>query len=193
MTYSAEDRDAIRTMLRRAAILAVDDTGTQQLLDLFGLKADKPRKVVKVEDFGFASNPPAGGEGLIVCPGGRSDRAMFLGGAHKDFRPKNLPVGGVTIYDAFGQAISFVEHNIRVVGAQTITIQAPVIVLDGAVQITGNVTGAGGGTITLAASINQIAGNIATVGNVTASGIPLAGHKHDGVQTGGGTTGPAHG
>jgi phage baseplate assembly protein V len=129
--HSQRDQIALRTMLRRAAIAFVNDAGSQQLLDLLGYKGDTPKKVPRVESFGFASNPPPGGNGLIVCPGGRSDRAMFIGGEHPDYRPKNQPVGGTIIYDAFGQAISFISGNIRVVGTGTITLTAPTFILNG--------------------------------------------------------------
>jgi phage baseplate assembly protein V len=129
--HSERDKNALRAMLRRAAIEAVYDAGNQQLLDLIGLASDKPRKVPRVESFGLASNPPGGGNGLIVCPGGRSDRAMFIGGEHADYRPKGQPSGGTTIYDANGQAISFVKNNIRIVGTQTITLTAPTFILNG--------------------------------------------------------------
>ncbi len=143
------DRDALRSMLRRAAIAAVNDAGTQQLIDLLGFAGEKLRGVPRIESFGFASNPPSGGTGIIACAGGRSDRALFLGGEHPDYRPKDQPVGGVTIYDANGQAISFVRNNIRVtggkitfetaavtlVGTTSLTLQAPSIVLDGTVQL----------------------------------------------------------
>jgi phage baseplate assembly protein V len=139
--HSPRDRDALRTMLRRAAIAAVNDAGDQQLLDLLGFASEKLKGVPRIESFGFASNPPSGGNGLIICPGGRSDRAMLLGGEHPDYRPKNQPSGGTTIYDANGQAISFVQDNIRIVGTQTITIQAQTINLIGTVN-TGSDVGA---------------------------------------------------
>jgi phage gp45-like len=128
------DRDALRTMLRRAAVASVNDRGSQQLVNLSGFAGDSPENIVRVESFGFASNPPSGGNGLIVCPGGPSDKAMFLGGEHPSHRPKNQPTGGVTLYDAFNQAISFVQNNIRIVGTQTITIQAPTINLVGEIN-----------------------------------------------------------
>ena len=145
MTYhSPEDRAAIRAMLRRGAIVSANDKGSQQLLNVSGFASDLPNNLVRIAEFGFASNPPAGGEGLIICPGGRSDRAMFLGGEHPQYRPKNQPVGGVTIYDAFGQAISFVQSNIRIVGAGAVTITAPSgCTINGNVTVEGDITASG--------------------------------------------------
>jgi phage gp45-like len=138
------DRDALRTMLRRAAVRSVNDQGSQQLVNLSGLAGDQPADVPTVALFGFSSNPPAGGVGLIACPGGRSDKALFFGGELAKFRPKNQPVGGVTVYDAFGQAISFVQNNIRIVGTGAVTITAPSgCTINGNVTVQGNVAASG--------------------------------------------------
>jgi phage baseplate assembly protein V len=187
LSYSPEDRDAIRAMLRRAAVVAVNDTGGQQLVDLSGFASDFPKQVVRIADFGFASNPPPGGEGLMACPGGRSDRAMFLGGEHAKYRPVNLPVGATAIYDAFGQILEFVQNSVKLVCTGTITLQSPTIVLDGAVQFTGPVAGndSGGGTIDFGAS------TLTTTGDMVAGGVSAKTHAHGGVMAGGSdTTGP---
>jgi phage gp45-like len=82
MHHSSEERNAVRAMLRRAAVVSSSDGGAQQLLALSGLASEQLTNIVHVQPFGLSSNPPVGGEGLIVCLGGRSDRAMFLGGEH---------------------------------------------------------------------------------------------------------------
>lgn len=126
-------QDQVKTMLRRGAIVAADDSGAQQLLTLSGLASEQLKKVVRVQSFGLSSNPPAGASGLIAALGGRSDRAMFVGGEDPASRPRSIPTGGTTIYDAYGQALSFVENNVRLVCAN-FTIQASgKIVLQGPV------------------------------------------------------------
>ncbi len=152
------DRDALRTMLRRAAVRSVNDQGSQQLVDLSGMAGDQPAGVPTVALFGFSANPPAGGVGLIACPGGRSDKALFFGGESAKYRPKNQPTGGVTLYDAFGQAISFVQNAIRVDGTQTITIQAPTINLVGEVNL-----GAASGTIAVELSNSTAATKVKAI------------------------------
>lgn len=105
MYHSPEERNAVRSMLRRAAILSSGDGGVQQLLALSGLASEKLKNVVHVQPFGVSGNPPVGGEGLIVCPGGRSDRAMFIGGEHPQYRPVNSPAGTTVLYDSSGNVI----------------------------------------------------------------------------------------
>jgi phage baseplate assembly protein V len=142
---SYEDRAAIRAMLRRASVRSVDDSGAQQRLELTGLAADALRKIVRIGEFGLASVPPAGAEGLLACLGGRSDRAMFLGGEHKDYRPTGHDPGTTILYDANGQAVSLIKNNVRVVGTQTITIQAPTVVIQGDCHVIGVVIAGYGG------------------------------------------------
>jgi phage gp45-like len=97
--------DEVRLMLRRAQLVSLDDSGSQQLLDLSALKADRPRKVPRVMEFGFASSPPAGADFLMLAAGGGMSRAMAIGGEHKDHRQANLPSGAAVLYDASGNVI----------------------------------------------------------------------------------------
>lgn len=104
MSYFEHD-DAIRSIIRRARVIKVDDSGTQQKLNLVGLASDKPEKIVRALPHGFTSNPPADAEGVLLALGGRSDRAMFIGGEHKDHRQKNLKAGQAVLYDDKGNVI----------------------------------------------------------------------------------------
>ena len=97
--------DDIRMMLRRASLLSLDDSGTQQLLNLSGYKSDRPSGVPRVMDFGFASSPPAGADFLLVNAGGGGSRAMAIGGEHRDFRQANLGAGTAVLYDDKGNTI----------------------------------------------------------------------------------------
>lgn len=100
-----ELEDALRSMIRRARVLKVDDSGSQQRLDLAGLKDERPEKIVRVLPHGFSSVPNAEAEGLMLQLGGRSDRTLFLGGEHKDHRPKNLKMGQAVLYDDKGNVV----------------------------------------------------------------------------------------
>lgn len=110
MSYAEHD-DALRSMIRRARNLKVDDSGDQQLVDLMGLAGDKPRKVVHFLPHGFSANPPTNSDGLLLALGGRSDRLAYLDGGHKDHRPKSLPAGGTALYDADGKVLKIVKDG----------------------------------------------------------------------------------
>jgi phage baseplate assembly protein V len=190
------ERDAVRTMLRRAAIVAVDDAGEQQLVNVSGFKSDKPKKIPRVESFGFASAPPVGGTGLIVCLGGRSDKAMFVGGEHAQYRPKNLPSGAVQVYDASNQYLGLLPNGVKLVCATPLTIIAPAgATIQGNTTIQGNLAVAGeitwsNGVLAANATID---GNLTATGTITgeadviANGHSGASHTH---AAPGGETGP---
>ncbi|UMY19139.1 phage baseplate assembly protein [Methylobacterium organophilum] len=135
MAYFDND-DAVRTMLRRAAIKKVEDDGTQQIVTATGLKGEE-FKVYRQQGHGVSSVPPIGSEGFVLALGGRSDRMLFLQGEHKDHRPSKQKAGDTVIYDAHGNAISLVEKNIRLVSGGTITLKGQKIVLDGEVHLGG--------------------------------------------------------
>lgn len=118
-----EHDDALRSSLRRARIVKVDDTGTQQLVDLKGLKKEEPKKIYRPQDHGFTSNPPADTEGVMLQMGGRSDRTLYLDGGHKKYRPRKLPEGGTAIYNHTGDIIRVVKDNLDVVHAKKINLQ----------------------------------------------------------------------
>jgi len=142
MSYYEHD-DAIRSMIRRARLLKVDDSGTQQLVDLMGLAGDMPKKVFRPQDHGFSSNPPIDSEGVLVAMGGRSDRPLYFDGGHKDHRPKSLPPGGVALYDANGKIIKFVkEETVFDAGGKPFTVKnATKIKIEGTKEVAVGIAG----------------------------------------------------
>lgn len=115
--------DAVRSMVRRAQLKRVDDSGSQQLVDLIGLYNDKPKKVFRPQQHGFTSNPPTNSEGLLLALGGRSDRVVYLDGGHKDYRPTGLQSGETCLYDAFGKKIKIFKDAVTVdAGGKPVTI-----------------------------------------------------------------------
>ena len=106
-----EHTSAIHGLLRRVAVVDVDDSGSQQRLRLSGLASEQFRNVVRLHDFGFASHPPAGAEGLLLAQGGRSDRAWAVGFEHQAYRQKNLPVGTLALYDQSGNVMKLLAAD----------------------------------------------------------------------------------
>ncbi|VTZ27570.1 conserved hypothetical protein [Methylocella tundrae] len=156
-----EHDTAIKGSLRRVSVVSIDDAGTQQRATLNGLSGEQFKNVVRSQHFGLSTVPPAGGEGVILMQGGRSDRAHVLGLEHPQYRPKNTEQGGTVLYDANGQAISLIKKNLRIVGTDTITLTAPKIVLDGMVYL-------GGADASLPASMK---GTIDTAGDADISNL----------------------
>jgi phage gp45-like len=127
LRHSMENNDATLAMVRRGSVQKVDDSGSQQLLNLIGLAGDMPQKVVRVLPHGFSSNPPLNSEGILKSLGGRSDRLMFIGGEHPQYRQKNLSPGASVLYDQNGNVIFANMANGIQVSAKTgnVTVNVP--------------------------------------------------------------------
>lgn len=144
MSYYEHD-DAIRAILRRGALREdANDKGTQQLVNVSGFKNDEPDEVHRVQMPGLHSVPVKGSEGFFSPMGGRSDRLLFIGGEHKDHKPKGKEAGDTFLYDHHGNIVSLVKKEYRVVHSKVVHLVAggiPIVIKDGRVHL-----GAEGGT-----------------------------------------------
>ncbi|MBR0871206.1 phage baseplate assembly protein [Bradyrhizobium tropiciagri] len=118
-----EHDDGIRSTTRRARVVKVDDSKSQQRIDLKGLKNEKPMKIWRPQDFGYSSNPPKDCDGCMVQMGSRSDRTLYLDGGHEKYRPKNTPEGGTVLFNHTGDIIRVFKDKMDAVHAKTINIR----------------------------------------------------------------------
>jgi len=121
--FGYEHDDALRSNIRRYRIVKVNDEGTQQRVDLSGLRKEKPEEVWRPMPHGFTSHPPKDSDGYMVGMGARSDRMLYSDGGHKRFRPRNLPEGAVALYDHSGDIIKLFEDNFDVIHAKKINLK----------------------------------------------------------------------
>ena len=181
--------DQVRTMIRRVTLEQVYDEEGQQRMKVRGLASETLDKVVRVQPYGFTSNPPKGSTGLLLALGGRADRAMLLGIEKDDLRPKAQTPGHVAIYDGDGQIVSLVEQTIRIKGASEIRAEV------GSATITQNgssvVIAAGGTTVTIDESGVTVQGTFAAAGGqFTHNGHDVgSAHRHTSVTAGPSLTG----
>lgn len=115
--------DGLRGANRRFRVVKVYDDGTQQLLDLSGMKKELPERVWRPMPHGFTSNPPKDSDGYMVAMGDRSDRMLYVDGGHQKYRPRNLPEGALALYNHSGDIIRLFEDNADLIHAKKITLQ----------------------------------------------------------------------
>lgn len=113
---------ATRGQLRRVILTDVNDQGAQQYASLSGVYGEQMAEVTRLQHFGFNAVPPKGSEGLLLALGGRSDKAFVLGLEHPQYRPKAKNPGESYVYDAYGNIISVVQQNIRIVHSADVQI-----------------------------------------------------------------------
>jgi hypothetical protein len=118
-----EHEDGMRPTTRRARIVKVDDSKSQQRVDIKGLKNEKPKKIWRPQDFGYSSNPPEDCDGVMIQMGARSDRTLYMDGGHEKYRPKNTPEGGTVLFDHKGDIIRVFPDHLDAVHAKKINIR----------------------------------------------------------------------
>ncbi len=134
----------------------------QQFLRGKGLAGESFPRVHRVEPHGFTSWPVAGGIATLMQARANRDSLYAMGGANPDLVPQ-LGRGGSAIYDHLGNIVSVVENKVRIVAAESVTIVAPTIVLDGDVKLGGpgaNRPASAKGTVDTAGA--EDIGNLAT-------------------------------
>ncbi|MEE7460693.1 hypothetical protein MFUR16E_04765 [Methylobacterium fujisawaense] len=111
--------------LFRAQHAETDDEGDLQTVTLYGQHGETLKRVHRVQPFGFHSSVPVGshGMGLQFGYGGRTLNA-FLGGEHKDYRPRKREIGSTALYDQNENLISLVQKELRVTGKRATIIEA---------------------------------------------------------------------
>jgi phage baseplate assembly protein V len=152
-----EDRHA--NAAHRVFMSKVDDSGDQQLIDYRGLYGEEHTKVLRVMPHGLSSHPPADSEAVMLGLGTR-DMPVVVGGESPKHRPRDLPAGATRLYDTEGSFVyldaggnlhakvnksATIEAGETVVvkSATSVTVTSAKIVLDGAVEIKGDITHTG--------------------------------------------------
>lgn len=118
-----EHDDALRSATRRARVVKVDDSKSQQRIDITGLKNEAPKKVWRPQDFGFSSNPPKDSDGIIDQMGSRTDRTVYRDAGHEKYRPKNTPEGGAVLFNHTGDIIRVFKDKLDVVHSKQLNIK----------------------------------------------------------------------
>lgn len=122
----------------------VETKNGQQFVSGRGLAGDRWTRILRLESHGLASEPVAGGQGIVFSPNGIPEEAYFLGGEKPSLRPSGLPAGAKAIYDAGGNIIKLVGTGIDIAAdGNTVTITCATLVLNCNVQLNGNLTATG--------------------------------------------------
>lgn len=232
----------VQLMVGRAVLLASNDGTTIQTWQIKALNGETFDGVPRVQEFGFASNPPKDTDGIIVSVGGSRESMVIIATDHKKLRFKNLTNGESAIYTDDGTHIHLkkdgqveiktatkvtidtadveITGNLKVVGTSNLVgkvtaddeieaakdIKSAMNVIAGfnvqatalvqAAGYAGPAGGAPGGAMVTNVPIQSTAA-IETTADVIGGGTTMAAlkgaantHKHTGVSTGSGTSGP---
>jgi len=192
-------------MVGRVVIKSLNDTTGLQRLKIEVLNDEVMEDVQRVQEYGFASSPKAGSEGVVLFLGGDKSHGVVIATDDRRYRLK-VTDGKVALYDDEGQYVYIKTGGIVEVKANTkVLATTPLFETSADAHIIGNLSV--GGTSTLTGLATATAGVItpATLsGAIIAStgGTPVANlgtkvlelktahntHKHQENGTGGGIT-----
>ncbi|MBP6010607.1 MAG: phage baseplate assembly protein V [Alphaproteobacteria bacterium] len=183
---------AVRSTIGRGRIKLVDDTKAVQKAQLVLSANEIVDNLIRVGEYGLASNPPTDSDAIVVFIAGDRTKGAIVGTNHQASRLKNLQRGEVAIFDDQGRWIWLKRGSIEidakntpvdVKNATVITAKATTkITLDSPlVECTGQITSQG--SITSQATVTGTT-------DVVGGGKSLKTHVHGGVVAGGANSGP---
>lgn len=171
----------LRLVVARGIVNLVKNAGLQEM-QVNLLEGETRDEVERVQNFGYAGNPPAGATVVAVAVGGSRDHMMVVACEHPAYSP-TLQSGETAMYAQFGQILKMDKD-----GNITLKCKSFKVVAEGDVNMNA------GGAMNLAASAgSKITGGLAADKvdgqKVSSQGVVLDSHTHGGVAPGGGQTG----
>ena len=131
----------------RGVIRAINDSTGIQECQVGLLKGELRDGVERFQEYGFTSVPLAGAETAAVFVGGNRDHGIIVATDDRRFRLKNLAPGEVALYTDEGDKIVFKRgREIEITAGTQVTIAAPLTVVVGNLEVTGDVTDRSSGT-----------------------------------------------
>lgn len=141
----------VMLMVGRAVLRATREDGGLLLAQLTALDGEVLDGVPVIQEYGFASRPQAGAQGVIACAAGNRRGAIVIATGDRRYR-LSLASGEVAIHDDQGQKVHLTRAGIEIESALPVTVKGSAITLDGPVTVngalvaTGNLTAFSGGT-----------------------------------------------
>lgn len=166
----AELNNRIRSIVGRGVLHAVDNAQATQRAQVQVLAGEVLKDVEVFGHYGLVSVPPADSEGVAVFVGGNRDHPIVIATNEPGSRDLSALEGEVGLQDDQGKLILLKrDGTVHISGATT-------VIIDGDLQVTGNITAAG--------DVNDAKGSMENIRGQYNQ------HTHGENGTGGGTTDP---
>jgi phage baseplate assembly protein V len=158
---------ALWMLVCRGVVAAVNDGARMQALQL-RLTADETKDgVERFQPFGLTAHPMSGAEAVVLFPGGRRDHALCVVVDDRRHRPTGLEPGETCLYNAHGITLTLKDDGTLTIVAPTkVRIETPLLEVTGEIRDRCDADGT----------------------TMEAMRTAYDGHRHGGVQTGGGQT-----
>lgn len=143
----------VRLIASRCVIKTVNDAPRGQEVQIRILAGELVGKAERFTEYGFTSHPFPEAEGVAISLGGSRDHVIVVATEDRNYRI-HLAQGEVSLYDDQGQVVTLKRGGEVFVKASTICrIEAPLVRIEGDLEVTGDVLDNEAGTgATMAAS-----------------------------------------
>jgi len=129
----------VQLMIGKCIISAVNDSKDIQELQISALAGEAMERVPRIQEFGFASNPPIGSEAIVVALGGNRENMVVIATDKRSIRFKNLASGATAIYTDDGTIIHLKKSGlVDIIAATKVLVTCPLVEFTGNVKINGN-------------------------------------------------------
>lgn len=160
-------KDRVYLMVGRAVLNAINNTPDIQEANIQLLQGETLEKVARFQEFGFASNPPKGSEGIVLAVGGNRENLAIIATEHRVYRFKLTAPGEMAIYTDDGTFVHLKKAGqVAITTAAKVEITAPLTKIVGNLEVTG--TSLQTGAVTMGATLS-VAGASTLTGAVTAA------------------------
>lgn len=95
----------VQMLATRTRVTLVDDSGPVQMVQVRASALELADKRVRVQEYGFTSNPPSDSDAVLLSISGDRSGAVIVGTNHQASRPRNLKPGESKLYCLDGKFI----------------------------------------------------------------------------------------
>lgn len=186
-------KERVFLMIGRAVIAAIDDSKDIQEAQISVLAGESMDRIPRLQEFGFASNPPKDSEAIVVALGGNRENLVIIATDKRTVRFKNLASGESAIYTDDGTYLHLKKGGLVELKAATkLLVDVPDSEFTGNVDIKGTLNVEQATTLNSTLDVTGAATFLATM-DVTGIATFLANVNVTGIVAAGGFTGPMGG
>lgn len=128
-------------LLSRGVVRLVDDGKGLQAVQVDLLKSETRDRLERFQEYGLSSVPHAGAEAVAAFVGGNRDHGVVLAVADRRYRVRGLTTGQVALYDSSGTCLLLdADGNAQLTAAGKVTVKAPLVRIEGDLEVTGEIT-----------------------------------------------------
>lgn len=133
----------VEAMVARSIINSIKYMDGVQVVQLSVLADETMDDIEHMQEFGFASGPPAGSSALVLSVAGERGHMVVVATDNAEHRPEVEP-GESMLYNEFGVTLKLnKDGELELDAPVKVIVTAPIISLIGDLDVTGNITATG--------------------------------------------------